>query len=306
MEESATRLDQALVQLGLARSRSQAQDYLQAGRVTVAGKTITKPAYRLAPGQVPQLHAAQEPEYLSRAGGKLAGALMQFGAAQQGAAGLDPRGKHCLDVGACTGGFTGVLLEAGAASVLAVDVGHNQLLPQLRADPRVTALDGVNARDLPAALRDHQPGRISLVVGDLSFISLTMVLPAIVETISGGDLVLLIKPQFEVGRERLGRGGVVRNDADRQFAVRQVLEAGARLGLQLRGLTTSEVPGTTGNIEYLVWFTKPVDNSEWHTPNAGNVSDTEKIGEALPGALNSAQIAALAQTVVAEGQVVFP
>lgn len=301
MEEPATRLDQALVQLGLARSRSQAQDYLQAGRVQVAGKTITKPAFRLAPGQVPEVLAAQEPEYLSRAGGKLAGALAQFGAA-----GLEPRGKHCLDVGACTGGFTGVLLEAGAASVLAVDVGHNQLLPQLREDPRVTALDGVNARELPAALSDHQAGRISLVVGDLSFISLTMVLPAIAETISGGDLVLLIKPQFEVGRERLGRGGVVRNDADRQFAVRQVLEAGAALHLQLRGLTTSEVPGTTGNIEYLVWFTKPVDNPEWHTPNAGNVSDTEKIGEALPGALNSAQIAALAQTVVAEGQVVFP
>lgn len=301
MTEPATRLDQALVQHGLARSRSQAQEYLQAGRVTVAGKTITKASHRLGVGQVPQVIAATEPEYLSRAGGKLAGALDHFGPA-----GLNPEGKHCLDVGACTGGFTGVLLDAGSASVLAVDVGHNQLLPQLRADERVTALDGVNARELSAALAHHRPQRISLVVGDLSFISLTMVLPEIAQTVGAADLVLLIKPQFEVGRERLGRGGIVRSESDREFAVRQVLQCGTNLGLQLRGLTTSLVPGSTGNVEYLVWFRKPVDNLEWRAPKAGNVSDTGKTGEALPRAMDSAQIAAVARAVVAEGKVVIP
>ena len=182
---------------------------------------------------------------MSRGGHKLAGALAAFVPR-----GLAVAGRTCLDAGASTGGFTDVLLRAGAAHVVAADVGYGQLAWSLRTDPRVTVLDRVNVRTL-----DHVTPVPALVVADLSFISLTLVLPALVACAApDADFVLLVKPQFEVGKGRVGAGGVVRDRADRSAAVGKVAAAAGQLGLGVQGVTASPLPGPAGNVEYFVWL----------------------------------------------------
>src|SRR5215813_9606478 len=219
------RLDAELVRRGLARSREQAAGLVTARRVLVAGQTAAKPATQVAPGDpITITDAAAGPDYVSRGGQKLAGALAAFPA-------LRVDGRRCLDAGASTGGFTDVLLRAGAAHVVAADVGYGQLAWSLRTDPRVTVLDRVNVRTLEQVT--PVPG---LVVADLSFISLTLVLPALAASAApDADFVLLVKPQFEVGKGRVGAGGVVRDPADRADAVRRVTSAAGQLGLGVAG-----------------------------------------------------------------------
>jgi 23S rRNA (cytidine1920-2'-O)/16S rRNA (cytidine1409-2'-O)-methyltransferase len=241
-----SRLDSELVRRGLARSREQAAELIAAGRVAVAGQTAAKPATQVS-RDAPVTVAADDgdPRYVSRGGHKLAGALAAF-------TGLTVAGKRCLDAGASTGGFTDVLLRAGAAHVVAVDVGYGQLAWNLRTDPRVTVLDRVNVRSLEPSQVAPPP---SVVVADLSFISLTLVLPALVACATpDADFALMVKPQFEVGKGRVGAGGVVRDPADRAAAVRSVCDAAAGLGLGVRGITASPLPGPAGNVEYFVWL----------------------------------------------------
>lgn len=242
------RLDLELVRRGLAPSRTRAAVLLQEGRVEVDGRLSRRAADRVGAGEVLVVRPASsgEPDLVSRAGHKLRAALTAFD--------LPVAGRRCLDVGASTGGFTDVLLRAGAAHVLAVDVGHGQLDTRLRSDPRVTVFEGVNARDLqPTDLG----GPVSLSVADLSFIPLPLVLGALTRcTDLGGDLVLLVKPQFEVGRERLGAGGVVRDPALHSAAVRGVAVAAREQGLEVRGVVRSPIVGQYGNVELLLWASR--------------------------------------------------
>jgi 23S rRNA (cytidine1920-2'-O)/16S rRNA (cytidine1409-2'-O)-methyltransferase len=186
--------------------------------------------------------------YVSRGGEKLAGALADLA--------LDPSGLHCLDVGASTGGFTDCLLQHGAAHVIALDVGYGQLDARLRADPRVAVVERVNARELGAQHVPAEPA-VALVVVDVSFISATLVLPRIAAVAPRADVLVMVKPQFEVGRERVGKGGVVRDEADRAGAVARVREAGAALGYVPRGEADSRLPGPAGNREVFLWLAPP-------------------------------------------------
>lgn len=244
-----SRLDAELVRRKLARSRDHAGKLIAAGRVSVAGQTATKPATQVETSAA--LVVARDdgdPDYVSRGGHKLAGALAAFLPR-----GLVVRGRRALDAGASTGGFTDVLLRAGAAEVVAVDVGYGQLAWSLRSDERVTTVDRTNVRELTL---QHLAGRpAAVVVGDLSFIPLGLVLPALVRCATpDADLVLMVKPQFEVGRERLGSGGVVRSPQLRAEAVRTVAEQAAGLGLGVRGVVASPLPGPSGNVEYFLWL----------------------------------------------------
>jgi 23S rRNA (cytidine1920-2'-O)/16S rRNA (cytidine1409-2'-O)-methyltransferase len=242
-----TRLDSELVRRGLARSRRHAGELIGAGRVAVDGVVAQRSATALATQQVLTVTIDDDPGYASRAGHKLAGALDAWGDA-----GPVVAGRTCLDVGASTGGFTDVLLRRGAERVVAIDVGHGQLVPSLRTDPRVDAREGVNARYLRAGDVEPVP---ELVVGDLSFISLTLVLPSLVAVAApGADLVVMVKPQFEVGRERLGSGGVVRDARLRADAVHAVVRVAVGLGLGVAGVVASPLPGPSGNIEYFLWL----------------------------------------------------
>jgi 23S rRNA (cytidine1920-2'-O)/16S rRNA (cytidine1409-2'-O)-methyltransferase len=242
-----SRLDAELVRRGLARSREQAAELIAAGRVAVGGQAASKPATQVtrdAPVTVAQ-DADAGPGYVSRGGHKLAGALAAF-------TGLVVAGRRCLDAGASTGGFTDVLLRAGAAHVVAVDVGYGQLAWSLRTDERVTVLDRVNVRSLEPAQVVPPP---EVVVADLSFISLSLVLPALAACAApDADFALMVKPQFEVGKGRVGAGGVVRDPAERAAAVRSVTQAAWSRGLGVRGVTASPLPGPSGNVEYFVWF----------------------------------------------------
>jgi 23S rRNA (cytidine1920-2'-O)/16S rRNA (cytidine1409-2'-O)-methyltransferase len=239
------RLDAELVRRGLAKSREQAGELVAAGLVTVAGQRAGKAATQVSRDVPITIADTGDPGYVSRGGHKLAGALAVFGPA-----GLAVAGRDCLDAGASTGGFTDVLLRAGAAHVVAADVGYGQLAWSLRTDPRVTVLDRVNVRALEGV--SPVPG---LVVADLSFISLALVLPALAAGAApDADFVLLVKPQFEVGKGRVGAGGVVRDPADRADAVRKVAAAAAELGLGVLGVTASPLPGPAGNVEYFLWL----------------------------------------------------
>jgi 23S rRNA (cytidine1920-2'-O)/16S rRNA (cytidine1409-2'-O)-methyltransferase len=250
------RLDAELVRRGLARSREQAGELVAAGLVAVAGQRAAKPATQVTRDAPITVTESGEPGYVSRGGRKLAGALQAF--VPQG---LVVTGRACLDAGASTGGFTDVLLRAGAAHVVAADVGYGQLAWSLRTDPRVTVLDRVNVRTLESVTPVPD-----VVVADLSFISLTLVLPALVGCAApDADFVLLVKPQFEVGKGRVGAGGVVRETADRSAAVRKVTEAAGQLGLGVQGVTASPLPGPAGNVEYFVWLRRgaaPLDEDE--------------------------------------------
>jgi 23S rRNA (cytidine1920-2'-O)/16S rRNA (cytidine1409-2'-O)-methyltransferase len=240
------RLDAELVRRGLARSREHAQRLIEEGRVSVAGARATKPATQVdEAAAVVVSDAADGPDYVSRGAHKLLGALAAFDPDEQLVA-----GRRALDAGASTGGFTDVLLRRGAAHVVAVDVGYGQLAWSLQTDPRVTVMDRTNLRALTA---EQLPYRPDLVVADLSFISLRLVLPVLAGVVApGADLMLMVKPQFEVGREALGAGGVVRDPAQREQAVRAVARAAWDCGLGTRGVVASPLPGPSGNVEYFL------------------------------------------------------
>lgn len=234
------RLDQLLVERGLATSRARAQSLILAGVVRVEGAVVDKAGKAIAADAAVEIATADHP-WVSRGGVKLAAALDAFA--------LSPAGKRCLDVGASTGGFTHVLLERGAALVVALDVGRGQLDWRLRRDPRVVVKEGVNARYLA---REDLPGSFDLITVDISFISLRLVLPALVPFLAeSADLVALVKPQFEAGRAQVGKGGVVRDPAVRDAAIERVLAAARELGLECLGRLPSPLPGPAGNVEEL-------------------------------------------------------
>jgi 23S rRNA (cytidine1920-2'-O)/16S rRNA (cytidine1409-2'-O)-methyltransferase len=241
------RLDLDLVRRGLVDSRARAQALIGAGEVLVDEVVWDKPGARVLPEQAVRVRTAAIP-YVSRGGLKLEAALDFFG--------VDPTGRVCADLGASTGGFTDCLLQRGAARVYAVDVGYGQLAWKLRQDPRVVVMERTNVRHL-----EGLPEPIGLVVGDLSFISLSLVLPAI-RRLDPRELVLLVKPQFEVGREAIGKGGVVRDADAREEAVRRVCEEAESAGFVVVGRMESPVPGAkAGNREWLVHLRAPVVES---------------------------------------------
>jgi 23S rRNA (cytidine1920-2'-O)/16S rRNA (cytidine1409-2'-O)-methyltransferase len=246
------RLDVELVRRGLARSREHAAALVADGRVEVRGLVAAKPAALVDPAD-PVRVVDSGPDYVSRGGHKLAGALDAF-------AGLTVAGRRCLDAGASTGGFTDVLLRAGAKEVVAVDVGYGQLAWSLRTDERVRVCDRQNVRVLTP---DVIGGPADLTVADLSFISLTLVLPALAGCTTT-DLVPMVKPQFEVGRERVGTGGVVRDPGLWAEAVTDVATSAAGLGFGVAGITRSPLPGPAGNVEFFLWLRRdagPLDPS---------------------------------------------
>jgi 23S rRNA (cytidine1920-2'-O)/16S rRNA (cytidine1409-2'-O)-methyltransferase len=240
---SRRRLDAELVHRGLARSREQARELIEVGRVQLNGVLAEKPATQVeATASLVVRPGEHGPDYVSRGGHKLVGALDAFG--------LDVAGRRALDAGASTGGFTDVLLRRGAAAVVAVDVGYGQLAWPIRSDDRVVVLERTNVRDLVPELLPFVP---DLVVGDLSFISLALVLPALVSVSSDEvDMALMVKPQFEVGKEQVGAGGVVRDPALRSDAVRRIAATAWSLGLGTAAVVASPLPGPSGNVEYFL------------------------------------------------------
>ena len=242
------RLDAELVRRGLARSREQAAELVAAGQVRVPGRTSVKAATQITSGDPIVVEEPAGETYVSRGGHKLAGALDVFEAD-----GLAVAGRRALDAGASTGGFTDVLLRRGVREVVCVDVGYGQLAWSLQTDHRVRVVDRTNVRDLtPATVGEP----VDLVVADLSFISLRLVLPALVSVAAAdADLVPMVKPQFEVGREALGAGGVVR-EPERRVAVVAAVAATAyeEHGLGVAGVTASPLPGPAGNVEYFLWL----------------------------------------------------
>lgn len=236
------RLDCYLVEGGYTDSRERAKRLLQAGAVTVDGAVVTKPAFPVT--GTPVISVTEE-EFVGRGGEKLKAALSFFD--------VDPSGQRALDVGASTGGFTHCLLERGAAAVVALDAGCDQLHPKLRADARVTNIEKYNARDL----RHEDVGHFDLVVMDVSFISATYILPRFCDVMTDeGRAIVLIKPQFEAGRAALSKKGLVKDPRDRAFAIRRVLQCAAESGLVCRGLAPSPIRGGDGNEEYLAYFTR--------------------------------------------------
>ncbi len=238
------RIDRLLVKKGLAESREKAQALLMAGVVFVDGQKITKAGTRVAISSKIEVRGRALP-YVSRGGLKLEGALRVFG--------LEVKGWVCADIGASTGGFTDCLLQHGAAKVYAVDVGKGQLHAKLRNDPRVVIMEGVNARYLSPEMF---PEKMDLVTIDVSFISLTKILPAVCRILRpGGYILALIKPQFEVGRREVGRGGVVREHTKHRQAIERIWRFGEdELGLRARGVAESPVPGPSGNREFFILF----------------------------------------------------
>ena len=236
------RLDERVVREGMAASRSAAQALILAGRVLVDDERVDKSGTRIATERSVRLKGGAR-RFVSRGGEKLAAALDDLG--------LDPSGMQCLDVGASTGGFTDCLLQHHATRVVAIDVGHGQIHSRLRLDPRVEVQERLNARHLGP---DDFDTRFDLVVVDVSFISLELILPALHTCAPAAEFLLLVKPQFEVGREQVGKGGVVRDDALREAAANRVVEAARALGRREKGRVESRLPGPKGNREIFVWF----------------------------------------------------
>lgn len=235
------RIDMLLVEQGLAPSREKARAMIMAGEVTVNGQLIDKPGTRIAADAALTLRT--KPRYVSRGGDKLAGALDAFQ--------YDPTGLICADVGASTGGFTDCLLQHGAARVYAIDVGYGQLDYSIRSSDRVVVMERTNARYV-----DNLPESVDLVVIDASFISLRLLLPVIRGWMKPtGDIIALIKPQFEAGRGDVGKGGVVRDTAIHRRVIHEVIEAGQGIGFTVAGLTMSPLKGPAGNTEFLLWLT---------------------------------------------------
>lgn len=240
------RIDKLLVERGLAESRTKAQALVMAGVVLVGEQRVEKPSEQFAIDVRIRVKHADAPasRYVGRGGLKLEAALLEFQ--------LNVAGAVCLDVGASTGGFTDCLLQNGAQKVFAIDVGHNQIDWRLRTDPRVVLREGVNARYLQA---EDFPAPFDLAVIDVSFISATKVLPAVVPLMrEGGSIVTLIKPQFEVGRGEVGGGGIVRDPAKHAQAVETVNNAAVELGLHIAGLIESPIQGAEGNVEFLAHY----------------------------------------------------
>jgi 23S rRNA (cytidine1920-2'-O)/16S rRNA (cytidine1409-2'-O)-methyltransferase len=238
-----TRIDLLLVERGLADSRTRAQALVMAGAVVAGDTRIDKPGQLVDPGVELRLKEDSAPQrYASRGALKLEKALEVFP--------IEPSGKTCADLGASTGGFTDLLLQRGAAKVYAVDVGYGQLHPKLRNDPRVVVRERENARNLTAEALGEQ---VDLVVGDLSFISLKLILPAVRSILKpGGQAALLVKPQFEVGKGEVGKGGVVRDDAKRREALDAVADFARGLGFEVLGHAESPIEGPAGNREWLL------------------------------------------------------
>ncbi|SUA43333.1 16S/23S rRNA (cytidine-2'-O)-methyltransferase TlyA [Nocardia africana] len=275
-------MDAELVRRGLARSREHAVELIGAGRVLINGAVASKPATAVEPNT--PLLVREEPDevqWASRGAHKVLGALEAFEPL-----GVSVAGKRCLDAGASTGGFTDVLLSRGAREVVAVDVGYGQLVWRLRNDERVRVFDRTNVRALTPEAID---GPVELVVADLSFISLALVLPALAACCTpGADLLPMVKPQFEVGKQRVGSGGVVRDPALRAEAVTEVAAAAAELGLRTRGVVASPLPGPSGNVEYFLWLRKEAEGRD--TPDTDS-AETESVPD----------ISELVQRAVEEG-----
>ena len=245
MKLRKSRLDLLLVERGLAETRTQAQALILAGDVFVGEQPAEKPG-SLVPGDAP-LRLRQKLRYVSRGGLKLEGALRQLA--------ISVEGKICVDIGASTGGFTDCLLQAGAQRVYAIDVGRGQLHSRLAADPRVVSREGVNARYLSEA---DLPELVDVATVDVSFISLTQVLPAVLRRLrQGGTLIALVKPQFEVGRSKVAKGGVVKDPVAREQAIRKIAAFLEGEGLRVLGRLDSPIAGPAGNIEVLIAATRP-------------------------------------------------
>ena len=245
------RLDSLLVNQGLAPSRTLAQRLIRAGRVVLAGKVLHKAAMELPPDVQLLLLPDDDAAYVSRGGIKLAGALAVTG--------LVVKDKRCLDVGQSTGGFTDCLLHAGAIHVVGVDVGHGQLHGRLKIDDRVTTLEGINCRALsPTDLGAAMPASgFDLIVGDVSFISMTLILPQLPALLAAnGDLLLLIKPQFEVGPAHIGKGGIVRDPSRYREVEARFMEMARQLELTVKAWLDSPITGGDGNHEFFIWLTK--------------------------------------------------
>ncbi|WP_124054744.1 TlyA family RNA methyltransferase [Arcanobacterium ihumii] len=243
------RIDAELVRRGLAKSRAEATQLIQAGNVWVDGAEVTKPARQINPAQAVVVKPIDTDNYASRGAYKLLGALEYLGDKAP-----EILGRRTLDAGASTGGFTDVLLRRGASSVVAVDVGYGQILWRLREDPRVEVLERTNVRTLDPALVAPAP---SLVVSDLSFISLTLVIPALVAASSeDAEFLLMVKPQFEVGKDSLGAGGVVRDSALHVSSVLAVAQSAISNGLHIVEVAPSPLPGPAGNVEYFLYLSK--------------------------------------------------
>lgn len=249
MAPGRRRLDAELVRRKIARSREQAQTWIKEGKVSVGGFPALKPATVVEPDVSIKVDVAEEDEWASRGAHKLLSALEAFEPH-----GLVVEGRRALDAGASTGGFTDVLLNRGATEVIAVDVGYGQLIWRLQNDDRVRVLDRTNIRNLTL---DQLGTPADLMVGDLSFISLKLVLPAIASCLAdGADLLPMVKPQFEVGKDRLGHGGVVRSNELRAEVTENVAAFAQTLGLSVKGVTASGLPGPSGNVEYFLWLVK--------------------------------------------------
>jgi len=255
LDQNSTRLDVALVERGLAKSRNQASSLIESRRVFIDGREARKSSQPVP--ETSELVVLEAIDYVSRAGHKLAAALEEFTE-------IEIVGKICLDVGASTGGFTDVLLRYGAATVIALDVGHSQLAESLVDNRMVINIENFNARDLTQENLQKLVGSrldqkitdntISLVVADLSFISLTLVLAQMSQVAPKADFVLLIKPQFEVGKKSLDASGIVNDHRLRASAIRQVLDEAKAQGLNIQGIIKSPLPGTHGNVEFVVWL----------------------------------------------------
>ncbi|MCD7102135.1 TlyA family RNA methyltransferase [Pseudoclavibacter sp. 13-3] len=261
MKPTGIRLDQALVERALARSRTQAQKLIRSGQVTLDGSIVARVSHPVRVEQT--VEVSGDHHYVGRAAGKLIDALEAFP--------IDVSGRIALDAGASTGGFTQVLRERGVSHVFAVDVGHGQLVPAIAADSGVSSIERVNLRWFTraalaeAAPHAPSPDQIDLVVGDVSFISLTQVLPRLHEQLEVRDFVLLVKPQFEVGRGNLDRGGLVRDPAGHRAAVERVGACAEHLGLVVAGITRTSVVGGTGNQEFPIWLTPNEERAvDWH------------------------------------------
>lgn len=246
MAPQRRRLDAELVRRKIARSREQAVEMIKEGRVTVGGFRAHKPATIVEPEVSIKVEHSPEDEWASRGAHKLLGALDAFG--------LSPAGLRVLDAGASTGGFSDVCLKRGAREVVAVDVGYGQLLWRLQNDERVTVLDRTNIRNLNVEMCN---GPCDAMVGDLSFISLKLVLPAILECLKPGAWMLpMVKPQFEVGKDRLGNGGVVRSPELRKEVTFEIAAFAQGLGAGMKSVVASPLPGPSGNVEYFLWLEK--------------------------------------------------
>lgn len=294
------RLDAELVRRGLVSSREQGRAAIEGGRVSVSGVTATKAATQVDDAAPIELVAKPGSDFVSRGAHKLIGALDAFG--------LDVRDANALDAGASTGGFTQVLLQRGARHVIAVDVGYGQLAWSLRSDDRVTVLERTNVRHLDAS-RDALPYLADLVVADLSFISLTAVLPALVTVAApAANLILMVKPQFEVGKERVGSGVVTSPDLRREAVARVVTGAQAEK-LAIFGVAASPLPGPKGNVEYFLWMGKVGGDAAEPSEHDGAMKREDRVSAGLstglsaglPAGLSAAEIESAIARAVQEG-----